>query len=61
MNDNIIKVAGELYEEYCNSVGGKAWNGDKLPTWEEFYNDENKQLQVSAWISVARRAIEILN
>lgn len=39
----------EGYTEYCEAVGGKAWNGDPLPTWEEFKADPAKQKQVAAW------------
>ena len=28
------RIAGNLYEEYCKEVGGKAFNGDPLPGWE---------------------------
>jgi len=47
------KLAGELYEEYCIAVGGKAFNGDPLPNAEEFFNDPSKNKQADAWIRVA--------
>lgn len=46
-------IAQRLYEVYCQSVGGKAFNGDALPTWEVFSADPGKQLQADAWRSVA--------
>ncbi len=55
-----IELAGKLYETYCKSVGGKAWNGDRLPTWEEFYSDETKRLQSDGWVDVAMEAIKLL-
>lgn len=47
-----ISAAAVLYAEYCKSVGGKAFNGDPLPTWDEFFADEAKSKQVEAWIAV---------
>ncbi len=57
MNLNRIAVAENLYTEYCNSVGGKAFNGDPLPTWAEFVKDPAKQKQVLAWLNAASVAI----
>lgn len=54
-------IAQELYTAYCNAVGGKAFNGDPLPSWEEFSNDENKQLQANAWRKAAERMFEIFH
>lgn len=53
-------VTRDLYTTYCASVGGKAFNGDPLPTWEEFYGDSEKQIQVRAWLDVGQRAIDML-
>ena len=53
-------VAEKLYEKYCESVGGVAFNGDKLPTWEEFSKDPSKKKQSDAWLKVAEEAINIL-
>jgi len=31
-----MKYAPQIgYEAYCKSCGGKAFNGDPLPTWED--------------------------
>jgi len=57
---NFEKIAGELYDEYCAQVGGKAFNGDPLPKWEDFRADQNKRKQSDAWIAVARRAFDVL-
>lgn len=46
-------LADELYTIYCKSVGGVAFNGDKLPTWDEFRIDPNKEVQYNAWIAIA--------
>ena len=54
-------VAGELYEEYCRAVGGKAFNGDPLPNWAEFRADPTKAKQSEAWICAARRALTLLS
>ena len=50
MKANIAKL---LYETYCAAVGGKAFNGDPLPAWDEFVADEKKKLQSDAWLKVA--------
>ena len=55
---DMMKLAGELYTTYCQSVGGKAFNGDPLPTWDEFSRDSNKQKQVDGWVAVANNALE---
>ena len=39
----------KAYIAYCVAVGGKAWNGDPLPTWEVMTEDSAKQHLVSAW------------
>lgn len=51
--DIIEAKAGELYAAYCAAVGGKAFNGDQLPAWDEFRKDESKTLQANAWRSAA--------
>lgn len=56
---DIEKIAGQLYETYCQAVGGKAFNGDPLPTWAEFRADPAKQKQGEAWIAVAQKALQI--
>ena len=55
-----IRLAGTLYDNYCMAVGGCAWNGDNLPTWDEFRGDETKNKQSDAWIQVAIVATEEL-
>lgn len=46
-------LAGLLYTKYCDSVGGVAFNGDKLPGWAEFSVDPKKEKQIFAWLDVA--------
>jgi hypothetical protein len=50
-------LAGLMYAEYCKAVGGKAFNGDPLPSWEEFSNDNTKLKQVTGWIVAAETAL----
>ena len=57
VDNHTIKLAGILYETYCRSVGGRAFNGDPLPSWNQFYADPKKTLQSNAWINVALEAI----
>lgn len=51
-------LAGILYEVYCKSVGGIAWNGDPLPSWNEFSKDETKKKQADGWRDVAEASRE---
>jgi len=53
-------VAERLYTVYCQSVGGKAFNGDPLPSWEEFVNDPTKEKQSKAWLDAGSAAIDLL-
>jgi len=53
--DTKNKLAKLAYDTYCEAVGGVAFNGDPLPSWEDFSKDENKQKQVEAWRTVAER------
>ena len=53
--ENLDK-AKKAYDAYCEAVGGVAFNGDKLPSSEEFFNDPSKQKQANAWL-VAVNAI----
>lgn len=47
-------LARKTYDKYCQAVGGKAFNGDLLPTSEQFFTDPTKQKQADAW----RAAVE---
>ena len=53
-------VAERLYTVYCQAVGGKAFNGDALPTWDEFINDPSKEKQSTAWLKTAEAAMDLL-
>ena len=53
------QVADRLYTLYCKHVGGKAFNGDALPTWAEFSSDPAKQVQVNTWLKVAEEAMRL--
>jgi len=55
--DNLTDV---MYTAYCQAVGGKAFNGDDLPTWDVFANDPKKQKQVNAWRVAAKAARKYL-
>lgn len=57
---NIEEHAGLLYEAYCESVGGKAFNGDPLPKWQEFRDDQSKRKQSDAWVVVAVKSYNAL-
>lgn len=53
MEEKINELAMLMYDNYCMAVGGKAFNGDKLPTSKDFFSDDSKKLQVNAWKSAA--------
>jgi hypothetical protein len=55
-----LEIAEKLYETYCEAVGGKAFNGDPLPSWSEFFADPKKQTQASAWVATAFKAKQLL-
>ncbi|NBO98823.1 MAG: hypothetical protein EBU90_01675 [Proteobacteria bacterium] len=60
MEMTIEQTAKMLYTEYCKEVGGFAWNGDKLPTWEEFVSGPDNPAKGStlhAWRKVAEKAL----
>ena len=53
-------LACRLYTHYCQQVGGKAYDGKPLPTWLDFSRDPNKQVQVNAWLAVAKKAANLI-
>jgi hypothetical protein len=57
---DLVEFAGELYTTYCESVGGKAHDGQPLPSWEVFKNDPLKLRQYNAWIATAHQALNSL-
>ena len=56
--DRIEQIASNLYSVYCESVGGKAYDGKPLPDWNTFRADPQKAKQVEGWMAVARKAAE---
>ena len=56
MIDNLT-LAKNMYTAYCEKVGGVAFNGDPLPTADEFFTDETKTKQSNAWLAAADVAI----
>lgn len=52
------ELARKMYDNYCESVGGKAFNGDQLPGSMGFFNDPSKQKQADAWRIVAETGIQ---
>lgn len=55
-----VDYAKQAYETYNKAVGGVAFNGDPLPSWDEFAADESKQKQVGAWIAVGELFFDLL-
>lgn len=58
--DYIEQLAGALYTNYCKDVGGKAFNGDPLPTWFQFRSDPAKRVQSDAWVGIAKLAHKLI-
>jgi hypothetical protein len=56
----IYNLAARLYTKYCDQVGGVAFNGDPLPSWDQFSNDPKKQKQMHAWVGAAQEAVVVL-
>lgn len=56
--DDPEDLAALMYERYCFAVGGKAFNGDPLPTWEEFRADGKKAPQSDAWVTIASMIVD---
>ena len=52
-SDMLDQTTAAAWNEYREVVGGVAYNGDPLPTWDQFRDDPNKAVQVKAW----RRAV----
>jgi hypothetical protein len=48
-----------MYTAYCRAVGGKAFNGDLLPSWQVFRADPAKKLQSDAWLEAAQVAFRV--
>ena len=53
-----LELAETMYEAYNKAVGGKAFNGDALPSWADFYLHPDKQKQVNGWIAAAKASME---
>jgi hypothetical protein len=52
------KIAAKIaYDTYCHAVGGKAFNGDPLPSWEDFSADPKKQPQANGWLAAAEAVL----
>jgi len=54
------QLAYAMYDDYCEAVGGKAFNGDSLPKSDEFFNDPSKTKQSNAWLVAADTAVRII-
>jgi hypothetical protein len=50
-DDEVARIA---WDTYSKAVGGKAFNGDPLPTWDVMCKDEKKENLVVAWKRCAR-------
>lgn len=45
------------WDAYRTAVGGRAMNGDPLPTWEEMVADPNKKTVVTAWLLAVKAVV----
>jgi hypothetical protein len=46
-------LAQVLYMSYCEAVGGVAYDGKPLPSWQEFSTDPTKKKQTLGWMAAA--------
>lgn len=53
-------LAKKIYDKYCESVGGVAFNGDPLPKSDEFFSDPSKTKQADAWRAACKEPYELL-
>lgn len=58
---NISEAAQLFYTVYCKEVGGEAFNGDTLPSANEFFNDPTKSKQSAAYIEAMTAVITKLH
>lgn len=56
----LTEMAEVMYTEYCEAVGGKAYDGKPLPTAREFFDDDSKAKQSMGWLRAAGKAIDYL-
>jgi len=56
--EELLSITERAYTAYCEAVGGKAFNGDPLPSWKEFAADPAKQLQANAWVQALAAATD---
>jgi len=54
-DDEVGRVA---WDTYSKAVGGKAYNGDPLPTWDAMCKDEKKENLVVAWKRMLASLVE---
>lgn len=50
------ELARYFYDLYCETVGGKAWDGRPLPSSADFFADTTKAKQADGWRAVASAA-----
>lgn len=53
MANDFERLAQRAYETYCEAVGGVAFNGDPLPTWEQQRARDDQKIP-DAWVAVAQ-------
>lgn len=46
-------IAKDMYTKYYEAVGGVSWNGEIIPTWDEFSADTTKAKQIQGWLAAA--------
>lgn len=61
VDETTERAARLFYDNYTAATGGIAFNGDKLPAADEFFEDPTKQKQANAWRVVAGNSVELLH
>lgn len=57
LSDTDHTLGQAAWDAYSQSVGGKAYNGDPLPSWGVMREDPRKQHLVKAWVAAARAVV----
>lgn len=54
---NYERAGQTAYDAYCREVGGKAFSGDPLPTWQE--QRERSPYIAAAWCVAAQAVLTV--
>jgi hypothetical protein len=55
---NYERAGQTAYDAYCREVGGRAFNGDPLPTWQEQRERDDQKIP-NAWCAAAQAVLTV--